>query len=337
MDAGGVGGAADENDNRLLLQLRSLLYRASSYTPDVSGLSGLYPGPATPRSFQQLVDQLEALPESDKARVQQVSAAIEDSLSKAKAAEAAVLAVTQVLATKQNAAAETKAEVERSVLQLRCVLNQLNPAVAAAASGNGGYSSAAATPTAAEAAATAAAANAAAAAAVSNGLPVLATGTSGYLGQSFALSNGTGLSNGAGGMLGLAQGVGHPYGPAAVMAQGPMTMTDTDDLLRDPDDVPAAAAAPQQQQQPQQQLTQMQMKQEVTAGLDGTLTGIDQQVQDRPQQQQQQEAVAAARQEEAAALASSAAAGNGAADAAANGPANGPAPMAAAEPAPVAA
>lgn len=253
---------ADGNDNRLLTQLRSLLFRASSYTPDVSGLSGLYPGPSTPRSLKQLMDQLESLPDSDKAQVQQVSAAIEDSLSKAKAAEAAVLAVTQVLATKQSAAAEAKAEVERTVLQLRTVLNQLNPAVAAAAAGNGGFGGSAATPSAAGAAGGAGAG--------ANGMNGMGAGGSGYLGQGFA------LSNGAGGMLGLAEGVGHPYGQAAAIAQGPLNMTDTDDLLRDPDDVPAASGANglTSAQQP------VQLKQEAAAAADGVLGGSDQQVQD---------------------------------------------------------
>lgn len=277
----GMDGAvpADGSDNGLLTQLRSLLFRASSYTPDVSGLSGLYPGPSTPRSLKQLMDQLESLPDSDKAQVQQVSAAIEDSLSKAKAAEAAVLAVTQVLATKQSAAAEAKADVERTVLQLRTVLNQINPAVAAAAAGNGGnggYHSNAATPTAADAAA------------ASNGMQVMTTGTTGFLGQGYP------LTNGAGGMLGLAEGVGRPYGPAAAIAQGPMNMTDTDDLLRDPDDVPPAAAAAANgvsAQQPQP----AQVKTEPAAAGDGAQGGVDQQVHDMQQQQegavaQQQEA-----------------------------------------------
>jgi hypothetical protein len=265
----GVDGLSvtDGNDNRLLTQLRSLLFRASSYTPDVSGLSGLYPGPATPRSLTQLMNQLESLPDSDKTQVQQVSAAIEDSLSKAKAAEAAVLAVTQVLATKQSAAAEAKAEVERTVLQLRTVLSQLNPAVAAAAAGNGGFSSSAATPTAAGAAA--------ASGPGTNGMNGIGSGGAGYLGQGFT------LSGGAGGMLGLAEGVGHPYGPAAAIAQGPLNMTDTDDLLRDPDDVPAATGANgMMSAQPA-----VQLKQEAASAVDGVLGGSDQQAQNMQRQE----------------------------------------------------
>jgi len=271
----GVDGAAavpDSNDNRLLTQLRSLLFRASVYTPDVHGLSGLYPGPSTPRSSQQLMDQLEALPDRDKAQVQQVSAAIEDSLSKAKAAEAAVLAVTQVLATKQAVAADARLEVERSVLQLRSVLNRLSPAVAAAAAGN------AATPTAAacnasvvatSAGDSAAAATAGPGAVASNGMQALAVSTAGFLGQGF------GLSNGAGGMLGLAEGV--SFGPAAAVAQGPLNLADTDDLLRDPDDVTTG--------QQQQVAVGGAVKQEAAAAGGGS----DQQQQ--PQKQQEADAV----------------------------------------------
>jgi hypothetical protein len=258
------------------------------------------------------MDQLEGLPDSSKAQLQQVSAAIEDSLSKAKAAEAAVLAVTQVLATKQAAEAEAKASVEAAVLQLRTVLSQLHPDVAAAAAGNGrGFGSAAATPTAADAAATAVGT----AAAASDGMPAMVSSSAvgGYLRQS-----GYPLSNGAGGMLGLAEGVGvgHPYGPAVAIAQGPMTMADTDDLLRDPDDVPA------QLQQAVQQL-----KQETAGAGDGVLGGCDLGMQDIQQQD------GAVKQEVLAA----AAANGGGADAAAAPVAAAAAAPTAAESAPVAA
>ncbi len=109
-----------------------------------------------------------------------------------------------------------------------------------------------------------------------------AGGTVGYLRQ-----QGYPLSNGAGGMLGLAEGVhGHPYSPAAVIAQGPMTLADTDDLLRDPDDVPS------------QQQHHAPLKQEPEAAGDGVLGGCDQEMQGM--QGMQQHGEEAVRQEAAA-------------------------------------
>jgi hypothetical protein len=221
-DGGGSNGAPGEN--QLLSNLRSLLFRASVYTPDVHGLSGLYPGPSTPRSLQQLVGALECLPEAAKQQLADASASIEDNLSKAKAAEAAVLAVSQVLATKKEAAAEARASVERSVLHLRSALVDISPQIAAAAAGNG-CSDAAAT-AAANAAAAVSAADAAAAAAAT------------------AAANAAGAVMAGSGFMGQVVGQDGATATAASSSQG---MSYTDDLLRDPyaaDDAAPGGAAP---------------------------------------------------------------------------------------------
>jgi hypothetical protein len=87
--------------------------------------------------MQHLVQQLDQLPENARSQLQHVSATVEEQLSKAKAADAAVLAVTQVLAAKKQAAAEARQEVENAVVLLRSLLGQVSPAAAAAAAGTG--------------------------------------------------------------------------------------------------------------------------------------------------------------------------------------------------------
>lgn len=132
--------SGNSGNNCLLSQLRSVVFRASSYAPEVQGLSGLYPGPSSPTAMQNLVHQLEQLPHTARVQLQQVSAIMEDTLSKAKAADAAVVAVTQVLAAKKQAAADARQKVENSILQFKQMLGQISPSVAAAAAGAGSSS-----------------------------------------------------------------------------------------------------------------------------------------------------------------------------------------------------
>ncbi|KAF6265750.1 hypothetical protein COO60DRAFT_1623835 [Scenedesmus sp. NREL 46B-D3] len=131
--AAAAGAGINGGSCPLLSQLRSLVCRASEFTRDVHGLSGLYPGPSSPRAMQQLVQQLEQLPEASRVQLQQASVAVDEQLSKAKAADAAVLAVTSVLEAKQQAAADARQDVSGAVSLLRSLLCQVSPAAAAAA------------------------------------------------------------------------------------------------------------------------------------------------------------------------------------------------------------
>jgi hypothetical protein len=135
--ANGSGNGSSNTSMPLLTQLQSLVYRASAFVPDAAGLVGLYPGSGNMMDMHHMVRQLEQSPLVAQQQLQQASAAVEETISRAKAADAAVLAVTQVLAAKKQAAADARAEVVKSMQVFRQTLGQCGPSVAAAIAGDG--------------------------------------------------------------------------------------------------------------------------------------------------------------------------------------------------------
>lgn len=246
-------GFVNGTNNCLLAQLRALAFRATSYAPEIQGLAGLYPGPQNPEAMQKLVQQLEHLPQSARVQLQHISTAVEDNLSKAKAADAAVIAVTQVLAAKKQVAAEARQEVENSIVKFKQLLSQISPDVAAAAAANGSgsvYCSPEPTPTAAGCATMG-----------SGCLPTIGVGAQVCCGVDCVIGSGRLGTNSPRALVnkGLTS---HPtqgfevdldkYGSNAAAALSGENLgrdalcgdhSDADDLIRDPEEGAAAAAA----------------------------------------------------------------------------------------------
>eukprot|EP00879_Flechtneria_rotunda_P001503 GHRR01001660.1.p1 GENE.GHRR01001660.1~~GHRR01001660.1.p1 ORF type:complete len:1310 (+),score=607.85 GHRR01001660.1:230-4159(+) len=132
--SGSGGGNTSSHNDDLFGQLSTLMLRANAFPDSVQGVNaGSSVGRSPPQHVQELVQHFGQLPESSVLHLRKLLAAVDDSLNTAKAADAAVLAVAQVLAAKQQAAADAKEHVNRCTLHFRQALQQICPAGVAAA------------------------------------------------------------------------------------------------------------------------------------------------------------------------------------------------------------